>query len=141
VNSRQLALLTRQLIALAGGLDESARACRLKKSRLAECQHPASGAFLPIDVVNALEIYVGEPVVSRALVEDRPARLYPEDLVAEACRTAEDGSDLQRLVREALKPGRPVTPRQADAIEAELVALLEQVRRCRAALLDAEAAR
>lgn len=141
MNSRQLALLTRQLIALAGGLDESAHACRLKKSRLAQCQDPASGAFLPLDVVNALEIYVGEPLISRALVEDRPARLEPDDLVTEACLTAEEGSDLQRLVREARKAGGRITPRQAAAIEADLMALIDQVRRVHAAMLEEEAAR
>ena len=138
MNARQLAALTRQLIATCGGLDESARACRLKKSRLAQCQDPESGAFLPLDALNALEIYAAKPVISRELVEDQPGRQGGGELGAEACETAEESLGLQRLIRTTLDHPK-LTPRQAKAIEAELMALIDHVRRVHAALLTAEA--
>lgn len=123
------ALLARELIAACGGLDEAAGACRLKKSRLSECQVPGSGAFLPIDAVCELEAYCGRPLVSQAMVDARPAAAEPGPLADEACGTAEDASDLQRLVRRtlALRHGRLLTPLEARAINQKVLHLQEEL--------------
>ena len=92
MESRRLPSLTRQLIKACGGIDEASTACCLKRSRLGECQIPGSGAFLPIDVVAALEQYCGEPIISRALVEARPAYVHTAGLLTEALDTAEEAS-------------------------------------------------
>jgi hypothetical protein len=111
VNRRQHAALARQLITASGGLNEALRQCRLKRSRLAECQDPNSGAYMPADVINQLELYCGQALYSRALADDRPTGSNVEDLADEACETAEEATDLQRLVRLMAKKGR-LTPRE-----------------------------
>jgi hypothetical protein len=111
VNRRQHAALARQLIAASGGLNEAVREQRLKRSRLAECQDPKSAAYMPADVINALELYCGEALYSRALADDRPTTTNVEDLADGACETAEEATGLQRLVRLLAKKGR-LTPRE-----------------------------
>jgi hypothetical protein len=132
-----LAQLTHQLYAEHGGLDGSSRACRLKKTRLAECQDHTSGASLPVDVVNQLELACGKPIISRALMEDCPLASRPDDLTAEACGTVEAAAGLQRLVRLALL-SNDMTPRKARAIEIGLLELVDHVRATHAALLERE---
>lgn len=99
MNARHHARLARNLIAACGGLEEAAGACRLKKSRLSHCQDPASGSFLPADVIADLEAHCGEPIYSRALFEARPGGETAEDLASAACQTTEVAAALQGLVR------------------------------------------
>ncbi len=111
MNRRQHAALARQLIQSSGGLNEAVRQCRLKRSRLAECQDPNASAYMPADVINELELYCGEALYSRALADDRPTASDIRDLSDGACETAEEATDLQRLVRLLSKKGR-LTPRE-----------------------------
>ncbi|MGZ3272404.1 MAG: hypothetical protein ACXU82_03610 [Caulobacteraceae bacterium] len=93
------AYLARQLVIACGGLDKSAQACRLSRSRLSEIGDPKTLAFMPADVIADLEGYCGEPHYSRALAEERPYAVEAGDLVAEACETTEVASQLQALAR------------------------------------------
>lgn len=133
MNTRQHALLARQLIAMCGGLEEAARICRLRRSRLAEFQDPGSGAFMPVDVVADLEAYGGDPIYSRALVADRPSAVSSAGAVQEACETAEDASGLQRVIRQAFQDGR-ITAREHQAIEGHILGLEGELRELRAAV-------
>jgi hypothetical protein len=126
VNRRQHAALTRQLIGGAGGIDEAARQCRLKRTRLAECCDPKGAAYLPADVINDLELYVGEAVYSAALADDRPTRRDAEALADEACDTAEEAAQLQRLVRLLTKKGR-LSPREKLEVVTEALKLRGEV--------------
>ena len=132
MNTRQHALLARQLIAACGGLDEAAAACRLNRSRLSEFQTPEANAFMPADVMADLEAYAGEPIYSRALCEARPAAPAPADLLTEACEAAETAVDLQRTIRLAVGAAHGLSPRQRDAVEGLLQQLDEDIRQIRA---------
>jgi hypothetical protein len=99
MNARQHARLARNLVTACGGLEEAGGACRLKKSRLSDFQDPASGAFMPADVIADLEEWCGEPIYSRALFEARPGGERCAGLVAEACQTTEVAAALQGLIR------------------------------------------
>lgn len=121
------ALLARQLIAACGGLIPAAGGCRLEKSRLADFQDPKSGAFMPIDVVSDLEAYCGEPIYSRALVEDRPWEAEAKSLLTEACETAELAAQIQHLVRIAAEDGR-ISADERQSIRAQLLELERQLR-------------
>jgi hypothetical protein len=106
---RQHAAIARLLIKACGGLDESARACRLSASQLGRAQDGLDPAVLPIDVVADLELYCGKAIYSRALVdllEAASACRLTGDLVSESCDVAEAGADLQALVRKASKDGK-----------------------------------
>jgi hypothetical protein len=105
---RQHAALARLLIKACGGLDESARACRLSVSQLSRAQDGMDPAVLPIDVVADLELYCGKAVYSRALVdllELASARRSPSDLVAESCDVVEASANLQSMVRQSASDG------------------------------------
>lgn len=131
VSARMHALLARGLITACGGLDEAAGACRLKKSRLSECQTTGGDHYLPIDVVAELEAYCGRPLYSQALVDARPAA-GGQALVDEACDVAEGASALQRLVRELQAQQRPITPREKTVIDAAVLKLEAELRDVRA---------
>lgn len=125
MNRRQHAALARQLVAACGGLREAECACRLKRARLQQCQDPLGEAYLPADVINDLELYAGEALYSRALTEDRPsARARAEDLAEEACETAEEATDLQRLVRLLGKKG-PINERERREVLEDALKLNE----------------
>ena len=105
MNPRQHALLARTLIERCGGLDEAAKACRVGRSVLSQCQTAGAGAFMAADVLADLEAYCGEPIYSRDLVEHRPCRSMATDLLKEACEVTEAAGDLQRDVRAAVADG------------------------------------
>lgn len=133
MNGRQHALVARQLIRACGGLREAVRALEdssgrvIKRSRLQEFTDPRAAAFMPADVINALEAYCGQAIYSRALAEDRPTDVAGEDLADEACRTAEDASDLQRMIRLAGKTVTQLTAAQTDEVLTEAMKLQDDV--------------
>lgn len=113
VTTRMHARLARQLIAACGGLDEAVGACRLKRTRLSECQTPPTDeegapepSFLPADVIADLEAYCGRPLYSQALAEARPAAPGLTDVVKGITDTTEEVADLQRLVRRLHAAGK-----------------------------------
>lgn len=130
VNAQRHALLARRLIEAGGGLEECAAACRLKRSRLAEFSDPKSGSFMPADVMADLEAYCGEPIYSRAIAEDRPARAGFEALVDEACATVEAAANLQQLIRRH-RAGEQLGATERLQVERFLDAIEEHVRATR----------
>lgn len=129
------ALLARRLVAACGGLAESARACRLKESRLSECQQVGTvdmagrdtQKYLPVDVVFDLEEYCGRPIVTGALAPLRPCASETGGLLAEVCETTEAAADVMRAVREALAD-KELTPTEKARIHACILAMGEQLR-------------
>jgi hypothetical protein len=134
VDARHHAHLARQLLRACGGADEVARLniCRLKASRLHELKDPKAAAFMPADVMFALEEYCGEPIYSRALVAARPHQVEAECLRTEAQEATEAAADFQRVVRLAVADRR-ITEAERRAIEAGLDALEAQLRELKAA--------
>lgn len=128
MNAREHALIARRLITKCGGLREAARACRLKRARLAHFQDPNAGAYMPADVINALELYCGEAVYSRALADDRPTDSAGESLADEACDLAEEATVLQRQVRVLARTGA-LTPRQKGDVIAEALKLRDEINK------------
>lgn len=96
-----------------------------------------AAAFMPADVINSLEQYCGEPIYSRALVDDRPAEDDAGDLLEEACETAEEAGILQRLVRQCARAGN-LTEREKRDVVRDALKLRGLVDRMLAAV-DAEA--
>ena len=111
------ALLARTLIARCGGLDEvlSIPGLRVKKPQLSNYQNPHVSAFMPADVIAALESYCGEPVYSRALVEAVEPAARMGALIDDACAAAEDAVALQAKVRRLAADGH-LTPAQSDEL-------------------------
>jgi hypothetical protein len=135
VNATRHAHLARQLIAACGGLIEAASAdgCRLEKSRLSEFCDPKSGAFMPADVMAALEAYCGEPLYSRAICEERPANVVARHVLTETCEAAELSLALQQLVRLATEDGS-LDATEKMAIEKLLAKVEDQTRKVRTAM-------
>lgn len=123
------ALSARLLIKACGGLEEAAAipTCRLKKSRLQECQDHNSGAFLPIDVVAELEAYCGQPIYSRELVDCRPAAADGASLLKEACKTVEVTTSLLAKVS-AAQEDQVITPSEQKEIDRAIMVVAEQLR-------------
>jgi hypothetical protein len=133
------ALLARDLIAACGGLDEAASASgRLKRSRLAEFQSVNSGAFMPADVMAALEAYCGKPIYSAAIAAALPSAAG-EHLLAEVCAVSEDSALMQRLVRDLVATGRPMTPREKSVVAAGMLRLAQELREAQATVEGGEA--
>lgn len=134
-----LKLKTRKLIDLCGGLDEASRACAelarpYSSKQLSRCQLPNDPNLLPIDIVAALEAYCGDPVVSRAMVEARPAATVPGDLRDEASEVTEQAAALQRRIREALSDDGEIDAREAAEIAEGVERGMDELRDVAAAL-------
>lgn len=111
MNDRLLALLTSKLIDRCGGLSEASTACeQLSRhysiTQLSRCQTVGSGCFLPLDILAALESYCGDPVVSSGLVSRASVKVETADLLTSACEAAEEGSDVLRVIRAAIRDGK-----------------------------------
>ena len=133
MNPRQHALLARTLIERCGGLEEAAKACRVGKSVLSQSQTAGSGCFMAADVIADLEAYCGEPIYSRALVENRPCASMSADVMREACDVVEASADLLREVRAAEADGS-ITELEDARIRRRIDAAEEQLRQARGAL-------
>ena len=127
MNPRQHALLARRLIERCGGLDEAAKACRVGRSVLSQCQTTGSGAFMAADVMADLEAYCGEPLYSRALVENRPCMNMSTDLLKEACEVVEAAAELLRDTRAALKDGG-LSEVEKDQLRKRVAEIVDQLR-------------
>lgn len=135
--------LARLLIAACGGVDEITSAepafCRVGRTQLFDYGNDnKADAFMPADVIAQLEEYCGEPIYSRALVENRPSVVLAKTLLTEACETTEMAAQLQHLVRTALADDR-LTPKERRKIQHQISGLEQQIREARAALEGATA--
>ena len=136
------AMLARELIAACGGLVEAAEVCRLKRSRLSDCQNAdlaGRGRYLPIDVIAQLEAYCGRPIYSASVAAARPARADVHTLLTEACQVTEEAAALQRLCRRAEERG-PLSLHERRLIEAGAVAIEQELDALRAAAAAAASA-
>lgn len=136
--SRWLKLKTRQLIAKCGGLDEASRACAegarpYSIPHLSRCQVAGGPDFLPIDIVQCLEAYCGEPIVTGAMAESRPSVVTGGDLRDELSDVVEGGAALMTRYRAIMADGR-MDGRERTEMSAALEALIEEVRQAQAAL-------
>ncbi|WGM45258.1 hypothetical protein KOAAANKH_00119 [Brevundimonas sp. NIBR10] len=114
------------LVQACGGLDEAVAACRAaeesgqgraySKAQLSRCCVPTAPDFAPIDIVAVLEDFCGEPIVSRALVEARPAVAGVGDIRDEASEATEAAASLQGAVRRALAGDNRIEAHEAREI-------------------------
>lgn len=123
------------LIKTCGGLDDAVEATRAaekagegraySRSQLQRCYEPTAPDYAPVDVVTVLEAFCGEPIVSRAMVEARPAGWDGGCIREEASEATEAVAALQAIVRRATAGGDEI-----DAVEGrEILAALERGER------------
>lgn len=93
---RPLKALFRELVRLVGGLDAAATCVRVRRSQLASYYDMACELFAPIDVVVALEVIAGAPLLTTEMARRGGYALIPLDLQAKG----ELGSGVANLVRE-----------------------------------------
>lgn len=137
LSNREHARLARQLIEACGGLEEAASACRVGKSALSSYQSPHEDQWMPVDVVDALEIYAGRgPIYSGAISDRRVITSGAASIGDAACNLSEMVLEAQAVVRRAIADGK-VSPRELDAIhqaEADCERALDQLKAARRAI-------
>ena len=139
--NRWLKLKTKLLIKACGGLEEASAACKescreYSVPHLSRCQRPEKPDFLPIDIVQCLEAYCGQPIVTAAMAEARPAGDVVGALRDEVADVIERGGDLSKAVRAAMADGQ-VDPREGAEIGVMLDAFFEDLHQARQALAEA----
>lgn len=137
--NRWLKLKAKQLIKACGGLEEASRVCAeecrpYSVPQLSRCQVATAPDYLPIDIVFALEAYCGEPIVTGAMAEARPAVVTAGAVRDEVSDIVERGADALRAVRAALADDGRIDAREACDIAAQLETLAADVREAQAAL-------
>jgi len=128
-----LKLKTRQLIERCGGLAEASRYCReevrpYSVQQLSRCQTTGLPDWLPLDILHGLEAYLGEPVISRALVDARPAARDVGLLREELCDVTEAAARLQMRGREMLADDNDIDLAEAAELTRLIEANVEQLR-------------
>ena len=101
---RMLKLATRKLLERFGSLEKAALSQRVSATCLSHYQNFDNTSYMPIDVVLALEKVVGEPIVSRELIDQHrlDAQVRPEgDVLDEALDIPVAVGKLLAYVREA----------------------------------------
>lgn len=114
------------LVKACGGLDAAVEACRaaeevgegrsVSASQISRCCVPTDPNYAPIDLVMVLEAFCGEPIVSRALVEARPALATAGDIRDEVSEATEAVAALQGVVRRALSGDNRIQAHEAREI-------------------------
>ena len=134
LSHREHARLAHDLIDACGGLEEAARACRVRKSALSGYQTPGDPSCMPADVMDALEEYAGQgPTYSGAIAERRMFPTVAGCIKELAFDLAQESMDVVTAVREALADGRlsPNDLASIAAAERDAEAALERVRAVR----------
>lgn len=125
------------MIEACGGLEEAASACRVGKSALSSYQCPHEDAYMPSDVMDALECYAGRgPIYSGAISDRRVITSGAASIGDAACNLSEMVLEAQAVVRRAIADGK-VSPRELDAIhqaEADCERALDQLKAARRAI-------
>ncbi|MGX1801852.1 hypothetical protein ACWIDJ_05945 [Brevundimonas naejangsanensis] len=115
-----LKLRTRMLIRACGGLEEASAACAAEcrpysDKQLSRCQNPRAPDLLPIDIVDCLEAYCGQHLITRAIVDSSVHTGTSGELRDQSCEVTEAAADLQREVRAAVADDE-VTPEEAAVL-------------------------
>lgn len=144
ISHREHASLARDLIEACGGLEEAARACRVRRSALSGYQNPNDASTMPADVIDALQHYAKQgPIYSSRLTDNCTAPEITGCLKEIACDLAQESMDVLSAIREALADGR-LSANDLDAItvaERDAEAALERLRSTRRAIEAATPAR
>ncbi len=133
------ALLFRRLADACGGVP---RIMELGVTRLRKPTHlyrfcePHSGCFAPIDVIEDLELFCGQPIYTAAITDGLPTSKLTRDLLEEACETSLSAAELMRLVMVAKASKAGITPRMRAAITAAVDHIAEELRDVRRAVVD-----
>lgn len=138
---RWLKLKTKRLIDACGGLKEASAACAegcrpYSVQQLSRCQVVDAPDFMPVDIVLCLEAYCGEPILTGAMVEARPAAVEAADLRDELSDVVERGAALTSRWRAMMSDNR-LTPAERAEMAEGLEGLAEEVRQAQAALTAA----
>lgn len=133
-----LKLKTRKLIDACGGLKAASRVCgeearAYSVPQLSRCQNPAAPDFLPIDIVMCLEAYCGEPIVTAAMAEARPAAIEAGEVRDELSDVVEGGAALLARWR-GMMADHVLDAAERREMAAGLDALADEVRQAQAAL-------
>lgn len=137
ISHREHASLAHDLIEACGGLEEAARACRVRKSSLSGYQNPHDPSTMPADVIDALQVYAQQgPTYSARITANCEPRSITGCLKELAFDLAQESMDVVAVVREALADGR-LSNNDLDAIaaaERDAEQALERVRGVRRAI-------
>lgn len=136
ISHREHARLAGELIEACGGLEEAARACRVRRSSLSNYENPNEPSTMPADVMVDLERHCGRAIYSVALAELQKRRPITGCLKELAFDLAQESMDVVAVVREALADGR-LSNNDLDAIaaaERDAEQALERVRGVRRAI-------
>jgi len=114
LTAEQLALkaFTRSLIDKLGGLDAAATCCRVGRSQLANYCSPHHDQFLPIDILQRLELVAEDASLTEellrphGLVATRPQGSAATSLLAGLALLAAEMSDLHRVSAEGMEDGQ-----------------------------------
>jgi hypothetical protein len=140
LSHREHARLAHSLIEACGGLEEAARACRVRKSALSGYQNANDPSTMPGDVMDALEEYAQQgPLYSGAIAERRMFPPVTGCLKELAFDLAQESMDVVATVRAALADGR-LSINDLNAIAAAERDAEEALERVRAVRRSAEAA-
>lgn len=129
-------LRTRLLVAACGGLPVAAEVCAaecrpISVKQLSRCQNPNAPDLLALDLVDCLERFCGQHLITQAIIDFAPSTGSPGELRDESSEVTETAAELQRHIREALADD------EIDAAEA--AALMDIVQRGKSHLADVEA--
>lgn len=144
--NRRLKMLTRKLIKACGGLDEASIACEAECRpysipHLSRAQNPAyPDYYLPADIIECLEAYAGQPIMTRPMAEARPSAVPVGDVRDELSDVTEGGAALLSRWRAIMADGR-VTDAERGEMTGALIALREQVDEAVASVASAPAVR
>lgn len=143
ISHREHARLAADLIDACGGLEEAARACRVRKSALSGYQTPHDASTMPADVMADLERHCGQAIYSAVLFDACQPAPVTGCLKELAFDLAQESMDVVATVREAMADGS-LSNNDLDAIAAaenDAEEALERVRGVRRAIEASKEAR
>ncbi len=113
-----------ELVKLAGGIEAAMKKTRVSKSQIQRYTDPAHDDYhMPVDVVRALELDCGEPVVTRFLALESHALVVALPKAGEAHYSqhlAQIGRETGKLYGEAAEMlGQGKTPKKAATVKRE----------------------
>lgn len=116
-----LKMKTRQLIKACGGVKLAAEACAAEcrsysVQQLSRCQNPNAPDLLPLDILDCLEAFCGQRIVSQAMAASRARTGTTGELRDEASEVTETAAELQRHIREALADDGEIDPAEAAGL-------------------------